>query len=54
MKTKLIFEVEKGTTKCGSTTCPFFGVNISCKEINCENYNLMTLKLLKVEDEKDS
>lgn len=53
MKTRLIFEVEKGNTKCGSTTCPFFESNISCTYIDCESYNLMTLNFLE-EDEKDS
>lgn len=58
MKTQLIFDVEEGQTFC--TKCPFNSLNHgegSCIEVikglNCEKYNLATLKF-KRHDEKDS
>lgn len=59
MKTQLTFDVEEGKTFCNE--CPFSAFNkkeeASCtkstKGLNCEKYNLATLKFVE-KDEKDS
>lgn len=52
MKAQLIFEIEEGNTLCNE--CPFNMFNkeeVSCTELtkglNCEKYNLATLKFKK-------
>ena len=40
-------EIEKGQTLC--TKCPY--QYIDCPLINCEKYNLSTMRILKIENQ---
>lgn len=52
---KFIIEVEEGNTPCIDGECPIYGSFYGCygcpTDINCDKYNLATMKIKEMEDE---
>lgn len=56
MKTILKFEVEKGTTICTNDMCPLYNLEGVCTKmfgVDCNKYNLATLKFIEEVEEED-
>lgn len=54
-KTILKFEVEKGTTVCTYDRCPLYNLEGVCTKmfgVDCNKYNLATLKLIEEDEEE--